>query len=143
MPSESPGDRRCEPPVSSPGADLRIGEAAHSARADLEALSAQSHEPRARGDAELDEDAAEMVVDGAAAEEELGGHLTVGGALGDEAGDLKPLRREPIQRARRARSRRLPARTQLDPRLLRPRPGAELLESLERQAQGRPRGGGW
>ena len=58
-------------------------------------LRAAIHEEPAQlvagADAELAEDVAQVVVDRAGAEEELCGHLAVGGALGDETCDLELL----------------------------------------------------
>lgn len=53
-----------------------------------------------RGDPQLREDVAQVVVDGARAQEELGGDLPVGGALADEPGDLEFLRGELTEGAR-------------------------------------------
>src|SRR4051794_23841645 len=63
----------------------------------LAARSRDAHtrcELRARAHAELRVDARERALDGLLAEEERGGDLLVGGALGDELGDLALARRE-------------------------------------------------
>jgi hypothetical protein len=51
----------------------------------------------ARCDAELGEDLAQVVFDRARAEEQMGGDLAIGQALGGQARDLEFLRRQPVQ----------------------------------------------
>src|SRR5215216_3003198 len=94
------------------------------------ALDAAADELGARGDAELREDLAQVVVDRARAEEQPRRHLLVGGALGDEAHDLNLLRRELVDCARAARAGGLAARSQLDARALGPGGGAQTFKSV-------------
>src|ERR1700689_2607095 len=54
-------------------------------------------ELRPSGDAEFPENLAQVVVDGAGTDEELGGDLLIGGAAGDQPGNLRLLRRERIR----------------------------------------------
>src|SRR4051794_36214417 len=84
-----------------PPSGLRIGEVAHSGGVRLELLGALADELAARRDSELGEHVAQVVIDGAPAEEEPGSDLPVGRALGNEAGDLHLLRRQTIERAGR------------------------------------------
>src|SRR4051812_2676473 len=88
-----------------------------------------------RGDVELPEDVAQVVVDRPRAEEELCGDLSIRGALAHEAGDLELLRRELVDRAGIAFPCRLPARAELAASPLFPRSGPQALERLERRAQ--------
>src|SRR4051812_40069262 len=93
----------------------------------------------ARGDAELEEDVAQVVVDGSRAEEELGGHLLVRRPLGYEAHDLPLLGRQPIRCAGIALAGGLATRAQLDARALGPGGGAQPLERFQGRAQVQPR----
>src|SRR5436190_9675946 len=86
-------------PVSASGAD-GLGAA----------LGALEHELAARGDPQLGERLAQVVVDRAGAEEEPRGNLLVRRALADEPGDLQLLRRELVERARTAPTGGLTAR---------------------------------
>src|SRR3954466_5584625 len=93
----------------------------------------------ARGDAELEKDVAQVVVDGPRAEEELGRYLLVRRPLRHEAHDLALLGGEPVRRAGIALARGLAARAQLDARALGPRGSAQPLERVQSRAQVQPR----
>src|SRR4051794_21441664 len=83
-----------------------------------------------RGDVELPEDVAQVVVDRPRAEEELRGDLPVRRALAHEPGDLELLRSELVDRAGMALPCRLPARAELAASPLCPRSGAKAFERL-------------
>ena len=68
---------------------------------------------RAGADTNFGEDVAQVEVDSARANEELGRHVTVGQALGDEPGDLQLLRSQLRERVRVALTRTLTRGTQL------------------------------
>ena len=75
---------------------------------------------RARGDAELREHLAQVVLDRLRADEQLRGDALVGGALADQPRDLQLLRGELGQRADVALAGGLAGRPQLAPRALGP-----------------------
>src|SRR6266545_1622963 len=60
-------------------------------------LAEHEGEPYPAGDAEFAEDFAQVVVDGAGTDEELGGDLEIRGAPGGQPGDLRLLRRERVR----------------------------------------------
>ena len=77
----------------------------------------------------------QVVVDRARAEEQLGGDLSVGQALRDEASDLEFLRRQLVKRGWVALACSLARRAKLGLGTLRERRGAEAAEHLERSSQ--------
>src|SRR5919109_1352819 len=89
----------------------------------------------AGGDVQLPEDVAEMEVDGARAQKELGRHLSVGETLRDEAGDLQLLRGQFVSRARIASACPLAARPELYVRALRPQRRLQRFEPVESRSQ--------
>src|SRR5215213_11269754 len=98
-------------------------------------LGQRPRELDARGDAELREHLAEVVLHGAAADEELRRDVAVGGARDDEPRDLTLLRREGDRRGRGRAARGLAARAQLCGRALDPAGRTERLEARLRGAQ--------
>src|ERR1700741_4007024 len=73
---------------------------------------------RSRRDVQLPERLAQVVLHGARADEQLGGDLAVGTAIGREAGDLRLLRRQLVEGGGRPLSCVLAGRLELDPRAL-------------------------
>src|SRR5262245_25545894 len=96
---------------------------------------ALADELRPRGDAELREDLAQVVLDRARAEEELSGDVLVGVTLADEPRDLQLLRCQVGERARVAPPRGLARCSELGPGALGPRLCPEPLEGVKRAAQ--------
>src|SRR6266511_2564152 len=94
-------------------------------------LEVKTCELRARADAELPEDVAEVGGDRARAEEELRGDLAVAEPLRDEVCDLQLLLGQLAAGVGDATTRRLAARAQLDACPFRPQLGPECLESVE------------
>src|SRR5579863_8749141 len=80
---------------------------------------------RPRSDSQFAECLVQVVLDGAWADEQLGGDLSVGVSLRDEAGDLLLLRRQLTECLDGAGTRMLAGRQQLDPRALGERLHAE------------------
>src|SRR5207253_11067936 len=81
-------------------------------------LSQFLRELRSRGHVQLPERLAQVVFDGARADEELGGDLAVRVAIGRETRDLRLLRRELVERVGGPLSCMLARRLQFDPRAL-------------------------
>src|SRR6185436_19752901 len=96
---------------------------------------AQAHELGARGQAELAEHLAQVVVDRARAEVELCGDLAVGHAGGDESGDLQLLWGQLVERRGVAPPGRLAGGAQLGLGALLPRRQADLVEEVGGPAQ--------
>src|SRR5262245_51581772 len=94
-------------------------------------LEVKMCELRARADAELAEDVAEVGGDCARAEEELRSDLAVAEPLRDEVCDLQLLLGQLVAGVGEATTRRLAARAQLDACPFRPRFGPECLDSVE------------
>src|SRR5262249_32423752 len=94
-------------------------------------LAVAAHQLGAGGDAQLLEDLAQVVVDRARAQEQLGGDLPVRCALADEAGDLELLGRELVDGGGIAPARGLAACPELATCSLLPRSGSHALEGLE------------
>src|SRR3954468_8827699 len=98
-------------------------------------LQLDCHQLVARRDRQLREDAAQVVVDGALAEEQLRRDFPVGGTACDEARDLDLLRRQLVDRARIPLARRLAAGPQLTARTLGPWRRPNALELAQRGSQ--------
>src|SRR5262245_6855838 len=94
-------------------------------------LEVKTCELRARADAELPEDAAEMSGDRAGAQEELRSDLAVAKPLRDELCDLQLLLGQLVPGVGDATTRSLATRAQLDACPFRPQSGPECLESVE------------
>ena len=89
----------------------------------------------ARRDRQLREDPAQVVVDGALAEEQLRRDVPVGGTACDEAGDLDLLGRQLVDRARIPLAGRLAAGAQLAVRALCPWRRTDALELVQGGSQ--------
>src|SRR3954471_24342661 len=98
-------------------------------------LQLDRHELAARRDRQLREDPAQVVVDGALAEEQLRRDVPVGGTACDEAGDLDLLRRQLVDGARIPLAGRLAAGAQLAVRALGPGRRTDALELGQRGSQ--------
>src|SRR5215472_14350790 len=72
-------------------------------------------ELRPAGNAEFPEDLAQVIVDGAGADEQPGGDLEIRGAFGGQPSDLRLLRRECVWYPGAPRGRVLPGGAQLAP----------------------------
>src|SRR5947209_7627987 len=96
------------------------------------ALCEQSRELRPRADAELPEDVPEMLLDCLRTEVELLCDLAVRQPLRDRQGDLELLRGQPALLQDLLQVDPLPGSTELCRCTLRPRPGPERLEHVER-----------
>src|SRR5918999_3947778 len=120
-------------PVRSPPGEL--APACDVRSAEVLRVEVEAGERRSGADAELPEDVAEVEVDRARAEEQLGGHVPVRQALRDETGDLELLCGQLGSRARVALARRLAAGAQLDPSSLRPERRSEALEGVESRSE--------
>src|SRR5918992_951467 len=123
------------------GAEERLGprggsrQACDVRSAEVLGVEIEAGERGAGADAELPEDVAEVEVDRARAEEQLGGHVPVRQALRHETGDLELLCGQLGSRARVALARRLAAGAQLDPSPLRPERRSEALEGVESRSE--------
>src|SRR3954451_19800717 len=98
-------------------------------------LQFDRHELVARRDRQLREDLAQVVIDGALAEEQLPSDFPVGGTACDEACDLDLLRRQLVDRARIPLARRLAAGAQLAVRALGPWCRTDALELVQGGSQ--------
>src|SRR5215207_108448 len=94
------------------------------------ALRQSGCELRARLDVELAERLAQVVLDGAGADEQSRSDLAIGVTFGRKAGDLRLLRSEVVARVHGPLSRALPRRLQLEARALGERVDAEVPEQL-------------
>src|SRR5438309_11635174 len=102
-------------------------------------LSQFLRELRSRGHVELPERLAQVVFDGARADEEWGGDLAVRVAIGRETRDLRLLRRELVERVGGPLSCMLARRLQFDPRALGEGVHPEVHEELVRGSELVPR----
>src|SRR3954465_5872796 len=93
----------------------------------------------ARADVELGEDLTQVVLDRSGADEELGADLGVGAAVDREPGDLLLLRRQLVERLRRALADALARREQLATGALGERLCPHATERVVRRTQLRPR----
>src|SRR3954451_22429221 len=98
-------------------------------------LQFDRHELVARRNRQLREDLAQVVIDGALAEEQLRRDFPVGGTACDEARDLDLLRRQLVDRARIPLARRLAAGAKLTARTLGPWRRPNALELGQRGSQ--------
>src|SRR5262249_60009049 len=89
----------------------------------------------AGADAELPEDAAQVMIDRSRADDQLGRGLAIGGPLAHRPRDLQLLPRQPIESARIAPARGLTRGAELAARPLGPRHRAQPLERFQRDPE--------